>query len=311
MAVVSVEHLAESRRVDFRAGGRSASETYLVACDQPDDGPYVAVIEGQQFDGPTRLPFLGNQHPIDPHNICVGIEPELDSKGGPFVFRVNVRYETTRGDTAPAADADPLAVPPDFEWGFVEDSRVVETDVGNGPEFPPLPVVTSAGERFDPPLEESLSFPTLVVERNEASDRTALALEYMSPRKAINSDPWSVFGFTVQPGQARIQSLTSRYTRGRAGTGGIFLRYFRVRYEFVMAPDFDVYLLDRGTQFISFPSEPPKTIVDKDGEPLRSPSLLDGTGKVLEPGAPHVFAGPFYLHPRKPFSVFNLPANIP
>ncbi len=308
MAVVSIEHLAEDRTVDFRADGREATEVYMVACDQPDDGPYVAVIGGQRFDGPTRIPFLGNQHPIDPHNICINITPTLDPKGGPFVFRIAVRYQTTKGDTAPPADADPLAIPPDFEWGFVTESRVAETDQFD----PPNPLMTSAREKFDPPPEEDITFPTLVVERNEANDRTEQALAYLAPRKSLNSDPWTVFGFSVAPGQARIEALQSRYTRGRAGPNGIYLRYFRVRYEFVLAPTFNLWLLDRGTMELDHDDDfKPRTIADDDGEPLRGAVLLDGQGRRLPRGADPVFIGPFEMNPRKPFSAFNLPEAIP
>jgi hypothetical protein len=79
-------------------------------------------------------------------------------------------------------DQNPLNRPPDISWSLTTYQRAVAFDASDG-----RPIMNSAADKFDPPIEIDDSRLVLVYSRNEATFTAQLALDYQD---AVNSGVW-------------------------------------------------------------------------------------------------------------------------
>lgn len=286
MSVVAVEQLFKDRGATFNWDAlQEFQETYMVRCDDATDGPYIAVLEGQKFvqTPPLRLPFLGETHPRSNFAVCIHLDPQPYTGSDPFNFRVTARYETFKGDEQQITleSPDPLAQKPEFLWDFSTEQVPLDKEPGDTGKL----TLNAAGQKFDPPPLKDAGPVTLWFQRNEAKDRTPDAVAF---RHTVNKKPWTVVGFGVGPGVAKVVKITSKFTLGRAGPAGIHLRYFVVTYEFAFREEgWDAELLNQGTEELGvFLDNGRKTmglinILDKEGEQIRAPQPLTAEGQAI------------------------------
>lgn len=194
----------------------------------------------------------------------------------PLHWLVTAYYDTSRLVTA--ATDNPLNQPAEISWGGSQFSRPLMFDAQG------VPVVTSAGNRFDPPLEKEDSRPTLTIQRNEATFSAATAQLY---RDAVNADIFA----TAPPGFAKITSITA----DRQVDFGLV--YWRTKYEIQFKDDsFYYFVLDQdyraGANGSNYAVGPPPSGIAPNGlfrdvldnTPLSNPTLLGGTGQALSLG---------------------------
>lgn len=203
-------------------------------------------------------------------------------------FSSNVTDETLQ-------NKDPLSRPPDISVDFDQFQEPFDVDlVGQS-------LVTSAGQKFDPPVMRDDSRPVIVIERNEPTFDYTVAANY---KDAINSD--IVLGF---------QPLTLKLRMGarRAYENGVI--FWRVRYQLSYKfPDWRFHLIDQGTMQLDA-ARKLKNCVDFFNHAVTSPVLLDGNGhQLINPtvAAPNplpnaVELPEFIGYNELPFAVFHLP----
>lgn len=319
MAVTVVNHRYKQRTGSVRRDGtRVASEHYQVVTDNQDHGPLEVIDLANEFEEAegNSVPRAGSLlsaitgRARDSYLPLNDIDARPDSDD-PFTWNVVCKFETRSGGSAAIVtiDPDPLQQRFKYQWDGTTERRVIEKTIEN----PPRAVLNSAGQRFDPAPEEDEPIVTLFFQSNEAFDRAAQANSF---RNAVNDASWDVLGFTAATGQAKVRRMRSIYTLGRAGAGAQFDHYFVNSIEIHFREDgWDLDLLDQGTQELIEDPRPGiqkilRNIADEEGEALRAPQPLDGTGKRLMQGEPPVFLQ-FPVHKRRSFGLLGIPTERP
>ncbi len=211
MAVVSVTQATEGES-DVSVDGRSYRAVYLVRTDDPNDGPAVA----QFAEG---VPRMFDAHPVTQYATVRSIAPRMVDRD-PCLFEVTVVYEThRRGYRLQYQEAeDPIVRVPEIEWGTVGCTAVAEWDINN------LPIVNTAGQKYDPPIEYETNRMQLSIARFYEHYDAAEAQEYAN---AINTD---IF-FGAPPFTAKVKEIHARPVL----ESGLFLWYvswvFHFRFE--------------------------------------------------------------------------------
>lgn len=233
--------------------------------------PYVACTSS---DGSTTIPARSDAHPADSAALCYQIEAvplmEQANDNGTMVYEVRVRY-TTRQDWGSLA-TPPLSRPAEYSGGGQSGTESFLFDVDD------VPVVNSAGDRFeDLPVRENAA-QSITITRNESS----LALDdFALYSHAINSDSVTILGITFDPQTLKLdppqwQRLTEDGTT-----------YYRVTYTLRIRPLSGRYpdgwrltLDDVGynEKTTAGGSTTVRGIVDAHGKELRRPWPLNGSG---------------------------------
>ncbi len=196
---------------------------------------------------------------------------------------------------------NPIGREPDISWSFAAYQRptmeIFDPDYFDDHGLY-IPVVTSAGEPFDPPVEVDDCRPVYRVSRNERFFNPAVAFDYMN---AVNLDVFK----GAKPGQAKIQSITGEQQRERN------IVYARVTYEIHFRTDtefgWQLRVLDMGTQKKVGGEFRP---IIRKSIPVANPVLLDGAGGVLEDAdiaAGNVHYRTFNVYKKRKFSKLRLP----
>lgn len=171
----------QSIAVDKR-GIRTATIVYeLIAT--AGEGPYAV-------GNHTSLPRIGQPHPEDIFNWCVGLSVDLSNpKTG---YTATATYSSEREITE-----NPLAEPVNIEWDTEQFQEPLVIDEDG------YAVVNSAGDPYDPPVMRDNSRWFAEVTCNVASVPTWV-LTYPD---AVNSDAFTVDGIPVAVGLAKVQKL--------------------------------------------------------------------------------------------------------
>jgi len=229
-----------------------------------------------------RIPQYWEQHPADPWMFVNNIHSEQSN--GPHRYRVTVNYTSI---------GNPLELPMEIEWFHTVQNEPFDRDrEGNA-------ITNSAGESFDPTLTKDVYDLGLRIKRNEQLFNELVATKYIG---AVNSDDFTVpvdlLGTTrvYRPGIVKC-SLFKGVPKRAAG-----LFYHEVQREFLFRlgeieeTEPGVWetsglghkkrVLDQGFRVLKKESgiwtgeyEP---ILDKEGNPVREPQLLDGHGEQLK-----------------------------
>lgn len=192
MAVVSCNELPEWSGALWTLEGKKYTRGFKVRVSQRTDGASVAIGAGGL---PTRM----DAHPDDADCVCFRLHPMLFDKEGMF-WRVNVEYEEPTRDTP---NPNPLNDPVQIEW---TDYSIIEalTEDRDGTK-----ILNSAGDPFDPPPEQEVSYPEVLIVRN-------VSLAAWSPtrardfRKSVNSDWVTIAGITLAANVGRIMRFDGR-----------------------------------------------------------------------------------------------------
>lgn len=149
----------------------------------------------------ASLPVIGEVHPDDSNAFCTTLTPDpTDPWRG---WTVTAQYSDAR--TLAEDPTDDSAI---ITWGSEQFQKPVVFD-RNG-NF----VVNSAGDPFDPPLMVDDSRRVVTVQKNLAVVPTWI-LDYQD---AVNSDSFTVDGYLVGAGLAKMQSVTVGERQRRNGT---------------------------------------------------------------------------------------------
>jgi len=256
MSVTSVNQLAEQRGGLKTNDGREYFRTYLVTTNS------AATSEATVINA-TGIPAIGTAHPDDAGSFVVGIEPSPVDEGR-LVWHVRVRYRTRDRITRVQVADNPLNEPPVVTWSDYAVQYVLEKDRNDAA------IVSSAGEPFDPPIQDEKYYPMVTIERYASSYSPSTAFSYYN---TTNNAQTTIAGFTVNAGQALLKRFTGQnvYINNQ--------QYWRVQYQVMFAPNWDKEILDRGFYYLETGNY--TRIKDADNKPVVQPRLLDGSGGVL------------------------------
>jgi hypothetical protein len=263
----------QSRRAEKTTSGRRYWRSWVFTASTTgsgitiEDDPNESDIL-QQFGSQPDLPTIrASVHPND--SAAYAVEVQVEPRDGqPHVWNAVVQYETARGATVPeeVSTEDPLDRPAEIEWSFIQREYVLEIDKS----APPLYVVNSANEPFDPPLIEQDIIPVVRITRNQEN------FYYGAIKTYVNKVNSSTFWSDWPAGTVLMSSITAN----QLVEGGVL--YWRVTYELQLRIDgWQLDVMDRG--FRQLVDGKPQVITDENGEPFNTPQCLDLSGHLLPP----------------------------
>ena len=285
MPLVETRELPEGRthttRLESGITIREHTRRFFARCDRFADGPLV-VKWTEPPSGYDPIPQSGWPHPEDGFAICHDVNV-VPIRGDPMHFHANLFYTTApdpRSEPDPGRGHDPLSREPRYEWFEIRAAVPIYWDLdGNS-------IASSAGEPFDPPLEQEESRLGFRVERfREYTTLQAMGEHLYSVANKLNAEPFlGAPAETARIASARAQLIIE---------GGI--PYWREAYEVHFREQtWNRSVLDQGVYRIytvGMPGTPDEyeNIVDANGQPIANPVKLDGNGQVLAPGEQAVY----------------------
>ena len=292
MAVVSVEEKQGGGSKDGK--GRHYLRRFLVTLDAAPDAE-IAALDAD--DGSTAVPNYGDTHPNNAYARCMNVSVSpTDSR---MVWTVEARYDTVWSEIN--WTEDPLDEDPDVNWGVVERVEALHHDKDGDP------LLNSANDWFDPPLEQPRYDLAVTIMRNEAPAAYAPGdtYDYVG---TVNSDSTTIAGLAVTARQAKLVE----YSANRQERNGV--DFWRVTYRIEFRADtatttgWDREVLDQGINELFVLDGTKMRITGSDGEPVQEPVNLDGDGVALAwdhaPGD-CVFLI-FQTYPQKAFGALGL-----
>lgn len=270
---------------------REYTRHFDVVSDIPNESQ--ALVES----APT-LPRLWNPYvtplgAVDMGSVAESIKVVQDPQD-PFLWRVEIRYTNNPGRPDINQQENPLLRPAEVSWSTSKITLPMEKDADG------TPIVNTAGERFDPPLEREERFMILNVKLNQANFIAANLLLYEG---RTNRLPFMGF--------PRGMVLLEKVASSKAFENNIF--FWPTMYEFWIKmivhagmQAVDVWantVLNRG--FFQKVDGKLKIITDALGKPMATPSLLALDGTKLPVGGAPVFLV-FYKHMEADFNELAL-----
>lgn len=263
----------------------SGSVEYRAYCDSRDDNPY-------EFYSSSKLPQPGSFY----RNSGVrygGFSATYDGKrDGFFCWRMSYPLGGAAESSADESNASDENGESGAETILTVDASPESERCALPFDLDGTPNVNSLGEWFDDPLNVEFGRLALTFRRRETANPWPRALEYWN---AINSTPiWGCDVATLKV-KAIVPSL-------ELTTGG---RRWNVSYSIVYRSlGWLVKRADAG--FYATGPRGVYRILNDDGSPKESPTLLNGAGAELAPGASPVYRT-FRVNPWKDFGALNLP----
>jgi len=196
----------------------------------------------------------------------------------PLLFEFTSTFTNNLQDDAQFED--PLARRPEVRWGSATGQEPKYTDADG------LVIRNSSSETFDPPLEFPVSDPVLFYADNVADYDPTLAIELQD---AVNSGPFSVptganrGTRSVSRAQARVQI----YGAASGFENGVAYMRREIELHFRREGWNPRHVRDEG--YVKLVSGKQVVITDDNGNPKNTPTLLDGKGNPLAPGANAVY----------------------
>lgn len=262
----------------------SGSVEYRAYCDSPSDHPY-------SFYTSSKLPQPGSLY-RDSGVRYTGFSTSYDGRrDGFFCWRLSYSLgglpEDSAGDAA-SSDGENEA----GETILTIDASPESETCALPFDLDGTPNVNSLGEWFDDPLNVEFGRLALTFRRRETANPWPRALEFWN---AINAEP--IWGCDVATLKVKAIVPTLELT-----TGG---RRWNVSYSIVYRSlGWLVKRADAG--FYATGTTGVYRILNDDGSPKESPTLLNGAGAELAPGASPVYRT-FRVNPWKDFGALNLP----
>jgi hypothetical protein len=240
-------------------------------------GLYLKRTHGRQFVASSNanersyailaasgVPRVGDAHPEDIVSLCVDVDAK--PHGAPNAWIVSCKYTNDLPDDT-IDDDDPTAVRPKESWGAADFSRYVSQDRDD------KPILNTAGDRYDEPIEIIDTFPTLSISKNKNSFSVTQAFDY---NNSVNSDTFK----GAAPGTLRVLITANEEWKGDAA-------FWAMSYTFTYNPNgWQPTLLESGLyQKVASDRVPctVKGIAAHDAEPVTSPVPLDADGEQINP----------------------------
>lgn len=289
---------------------RIYTHEYLVKTDNDLDHQGV-VLSQSMSTGPDPVPALW-----DNYHISTGTAPD---DADVYLQRKEIRRMVDDGterrswivtciwtppepgnNSGEPPTENPLLRPVRYSLEWASKTKIAEKDKDGNP------MVNSAGDKFDPPVEVDDARPVLVATKNMDGDNLgaiiALAIEY---KNAVNTG--SFFGAGTR--QAKVESITSGDLMEENG-----FRYYAVVFRIQFDSDtWDFSIVDKGTQVLEVPEGGGDMVkvwprVKVATETAKVGDLLDEVnlepdGTMRDPSLPALFKEPAYrYYPEKDFS---------
>lgn len=264
-----------------KSGVTTSTITYLFTTD----------TRVSEFDIGTHgsCPVIGSTHPDNPAMWCVEV---MIANHEPWKgWQVTAEYSSEREITE-----DPTDEPVRVSWSTEQFQEVAIVDE-NGDA-----VCNSAGDPFDPPVMKDFSRRVASVSVNVSS----VPSWFLDYEDAVNSDTFTLAGFSVAAGKAKCQRVSVSEEKERNG-----ISYFEVHMEIHLSKNgWLVKPLDAGFRRIySGTSREKITMTNEAGEEEypAAPVPLDGSGvELLDPTPATAVYRSFTVYESLPFSALPL-----
>ena len=211
------------------------------------------------------VPAIGSAHPEDAVALCVDVDAKVVGSE-PNVWNISCKY-TNDLPEEDIDDDDPTSQRPVSDWSFEEMSRYASEDRDGNP------ILNSAGDRYEDPIEIVDSFPTLSIKVNKLSFSAADAYAY---NNSVNSDTYR----GAAPGTLRVRITASEQWNGDSA-------YWACNYVFRYNPNgWQPKILEAGLYQKVLSSRIPcyvKGVTPHDSEAVTHPVPLDADGMQIDP----------------------------
>ena len=247
--------------------------------------------------------FVGEAHPNSEWFSLVNVDADAIS-GQEWI--IGLSYSTDQTNDNPS-DVDFKTDVRHGKWTF---QRVVTQDKETGAD-----IVNSAGETFDSPIVEEVACPLLSVTRRRTSPDMSL-IELIG---SINSSAFTLVGVKIPKYCAQLSDYVVE--RGQDQEGNPFYtQTFEFKLNFTKSKVTNVMIgfkAEVANVGFSYKSDQPdnngysngkRTIYDKDGQPISTPSFLSVDG--LSPRADPNYLQ-FVINNLYDFGSFSLPTKYP
>ncbi len=257
MAILEVTEINErsgSIEQDTASQGGRYTRTFGVQTDSPT----VESIEVREAVG---TPDLGDFYPFDGGSVVVSKTARPLDRDSPYYWLVTVEYDTA---------GSPVNIPWEVQWGCVHYQQAINEDVYGAP------IVNSAQDQFDPPIEVDFNRFELTIVRNTLAfdvQQAAGFIDTVNDASVLIGHVSGTFAY-FPPATLKCNEFSgSWFTKGST-------RYWRVTVKVQHNVDeWTLRVLDRGyNQYFDEGSDLTVRIRDKFGHPVAKPYLLDGLG---------------------------------
>ena len=279
MAVTYVGELSEGRRAQNDRGVRTYTRVFRLTTSSQSDNAFTVGSNGS-------LPVIGNTFPSDGNAYCTNLDVQCIR--GWRIWDVTATYSTERVlNTVPTSD------PTYITWDTEQFQKPATQDKdGKG-------VVNSAGDPFIPAEQMDDSRRIVTVQKN----LTAVPSWILSYQDAVNSDAFTVDGYSIAIGEAKMQRVSVGPPEIRNGT-----TFRQVTFVIALRRDGWAYkILDQGFNEKDAADATKRKPIYINGQLPSSPVLLDGTGKAqTDPKTANAVYLTFNVYKQQAFSSLPL-----
>lgn len=308
MSVVSINEDFDGESGSEDKTGRRVTRIFDVRVDTPTDNTITILNDRQSV--PDKIPLVLEEHPDEPAIVVNSVIPSRrDPSNDRLNWRVSVNYlpkESGFELVDPNAEPGvvlPTDLPPVISYGFVPHSRPVTQAYGPGEprEAPTVPIQNSAGQPFNPTIEQEFDNLLIRIQRNEPTEDffPQLLLEF---RNTINDRGITVAGIELNPKEGLIREIPAVRRFDQEGS-----EYWEVAYEIEV--DFTTHIreiLDQGFYEVG---PPLKAIPDDAGKDVTEPVNLNGFGLELVPPPAAVYLK-FQTYFAADWDILDLPFDF-
>jgi len=228
----------------------------------------------------AAVPKPQEKHPGDPRAVVVGVSASTEDTNK--IWQIEVNYEVIKGegphDTEDETE-DPCDKRPVVRFGSAPYQKIVTKAYQVGDEYgiPTQPIQNSAGDPFDPPIQEEINRPVIHCEYNVRKFSPALKLMLEG---SINQEAVTVAGIRIPARKARISLLEANPLYDDYDN-----LYWQMTIELELNGEgFNHRILDQGFYYLTGSPAVKKEITakDKDGADVAvtEPQKLNGTGGI-------------------------------
>ena len=184
MAVTNLGEDPGGRTATNTKGVRTYSRRWKLETSSKSDDAYAV-------GSASGLPLIGSAHPSDAGAFCVSLSVSNDDpwKGWKVTAEYSSEYELT---------TNPINDPAIITWGSEQFQKVAVEDTSGHA------ILNSFGDYYDPPAMMDDSRRTVTITKNLA----AVPSWILSYQDAVNNDVFTIDGFSVAIGKAKMQSVT-------------------------------------------------------------------------------------------------------
>ena len=279
MAVTYVGELSEGRRAQNDRGVRTYTRVFRLTTSSQSDNAFTVGSNGS-------LPVIGNTFPSDGNAYCTNLDVQCIR--GWRIWDVTATYSTERVlNTVPTSD------PTYITWDTEQFQKPATQDKdGKG-------VVNSAGDPFIPAEQMDDSRRIVTVQKN----LTAVPSWILSYQDAVNSDAFTIDGYSIAIGEAKMQRVSVGPPEIRNGT-----TFRQVTFVIALRRDGWAYkILDQGYNEKNPAAPTGRQPIYIKGHIPSGPVLLDGTGKAqTDPKTANAVYLTFNVYKQQAFSSLPL-----